>query len=653
VLREEFVAGLVFNVGRADEQLVNAGVTHLLEHLALPPLTSQAPPYGGSVSATATDLWFTGSSPEEALNGLSAACRRIAAFSQESFERERRVLRAEADRSGHPLNRGLALRYGARGVGLAGFPQLALGWLEPADVRRWGRQYLTAGNAALWMNFEAPADFEVPLPEGELNVREEPGELDGLAFPAFATGRPDEVVLHLLRPRSAVGVMATQLVARHLLAELRAGRGFSYSVMTAEEPLTPLAVAATIVSDVRTEHAAAAVDVVSHVLARLAVEGCAERELAEITEGAERHFADPRSLTGLLRGNAAAALGAGARLEVDAYLSELRAVTPASIAACVSDMASEALLLAPPPAGAPLGFSQYPSSRSRRVAGRRHQWRSTPKHAVSGAGAYFAVEGLSVVYADGREVTIDLSRAPLMQIVDDARRALWGIDGGFVEIDRESFKDGDDIIDALDKVVPASRVRVDQDRRRDREAVRTQVAVLFDARRRLISSLALIGLVIGAAIALRPTGTGLPFIAVIISSLAWRAARVKLRPVQVGAITTTVQQTLQPGEQLELLATGKLQGQAVGLIIVTNLRFVFVQRGTVQIAVARADLIGARSSWLSSTLRIQAPQRTIRFDYVTRRNRAKIASALNTPPIQLPASLARSEAPSMAPSVPA
>jgi hypothetical protein len=140
IVRDEFVAGIVFNVGRADEGLVDSGLSHLVEHLALPPLKVQRPRYGGSVSATALDLWFGGDSAEEALSLLRDACARIGAVSQERFARERLVLRAEGDRNAHPLNRGLALRYGARGLGLVGYPQVALGWLELADVRRWAQR---------------------------------------------------------------------------------------------------------------------------------------------------------------------------------------------------------------------------------------------------------------------------------------------------------------------------------------------------------------------------------------------------------------------------------------------------------------------------------------------------------------------------------
>ena len=108
----------------------------------------------------------------------------------------------------------------------------------------------------------------------------------------------------------------------------------------------------------------------------------------------------------------------------------------------------------------------------------------------------------------------------------------------------------------------------------------------------------------------------------------------KLRPIRVGAITSTVQRALQPGENLELLASGKLQGQGAGIIIVTSARLLFVQGGAVQLAVACGDVTRARSSSLSSTLRVQATDRTIRFDYVTRSNRARIARTLNTRPIQ-------------------
>jgi hypothetical protein len=485
------------------------------------------------------------------------------------------------------------------------------------------------------MNFEPPADLELALPEGELNVREEPAVLDGLNFPVFVAGRADEVALHVVRPRWAVGAMATQLVARRLLAELRAERGFAYRVVSAEAPLTRRTTATTIVSDARAEHAAAAGAVMSQVLHDLAADGCAEHELAEIRQESERAYADPRSLPGFLRGNAASVLGMQDRLHIDAHLAEQRAVTSASIAACVADMTRTALVSAPPPASAPAGFTDYPRGLSPRVGGRRHQWRPAAKHAAASAGAHVSPQGVSVVFAEGREVTVEFADAPLMVIVDDARRALWARDGGYVEIDREAFANGDELIDAVDRGIPMERVRVDRDRRRAREAVRVQVAVLVDARRRLVGSLALISLFIIVALVGQPqTGTGLLFSGVALTSLTWRTVRMKLRPVSVGTITTIVQRVLEAGETLELLATGKLQGQAVGLIILTDRRFVFAQGGTVQVSVTRADVTRAQSRRLSSTLLVHAPERTMRFDYVTRQNRADVARALNAPAVR-------------------
>jgi hypothetical protein len=36
-----FVVGVIFRVGRSDEELAHAGVSHIVEHLAIPPRHSQ------------------------------------------------------------------------------------------------------------------------------------------------------------------------------------------------------------------------------------------------------------------------------------------------------------------------------------------------------------------------------------------------------------------------------------------------------------------------------------------------------------------------------------------------------------------------------------------------------------------------------------
>jgi predicted Zn-dependent peptidase len=56
-----FVATIVFRVGRADESLTTGGITHLVEHLAMPTTEISGVDLNGVVTATETMFWASGS----------------------------------------------------------------------------------------------------------------------------------------------------------------------------------------------------------------------------------------------------------------------------------------------------------------------------------------------------------------------------------------------------------------------------------------------------------------------------------------------------------------------------------------------------------------------------------------------------------------
>ena len=62
-----FVVGVIFRVGRSDEELATAGVSHLIEHLAIPPRHSPNVDVNGTVTRNETMFWAAAGRRDDAL----------------------------------------------------------------------------------------------------------------------------------------------------------------------------------------------------------------------------------------------------------------------------------------------------------------------------------------------------------------------------------------------------------------------------------------------------------------------------------------------------------------------------------------------------------------------------------------------------------
>ncbi|MFE9457329.1 hypothetical protein [Streptomyces californicus] len=117
------VAGLFFRVGAADETLATAGLTHLVEHLALHRHGVSDLHYNGSTAATHTHFVVSGTA-EEVVAYLNGVCASLRDLPVERLATEREILRTEQAGRGRGPNHQLPLwRYGARGYGLASYPE--------------------------------------------------------------------------------------------------------------------------------------------------------------------------------------------------------------------------------------------------------------------------------------------------------------------------------------------------------------------------------------------------------------------------------------------------------------------------------------------------------------------------------------------------
>jgi predicted Zn-dependent peptidase len=111
-----FTGALVFRAGGVDETLPTAGVSHLVEHLALFTAGTRRFTVNGFVEGTRTAFWASGTR-DEVTGFLTDVARALGDLPLERLDAERRVLRTEESSSGAngPPAVLLGLRYGPHG----------------------------------------------------------------------------------------------------------------------------------------------------------------------------------------------------------------------------------------------------------------------------------------------------------------------------------------------------------------------------------------------------------------------------------------------------------------------------------------------------------------------------------------------------------
>lgn len=195
-------AGLLFRVGRADETLATAGITHLVEHLALHQQDVGEFHYNGATADLYTHFLVEGSA-EHVVEYFDSVCASLRNLPMHRLETEKEILRTEQSGRGDSLAGQLPLiRYGAQGYGLSSYREIGLAALSPERVRQWARTHFTRDNAVLWIAGERlPDGLRLDLPAGQRNSP--PAVTSALpTTPAWFHVPGDAVILHALVPRS-------------------------------------------------------------------------------------------------------------------------------------------------------------------------------------------------------------------------------------------------------------------------------------------------------------------------------------------------------------------------------------------------------------------------------------------------------------------
>jgi predicted Zn-dependent peptidase len=444
-------AGLVFRVGTADETLARAGVTHLVEHLALYRHGLADYHYNGATKAAFTHFHVEGAE-HEIVAYLHGVCASLADLPMERLETEKEILRTEESRR-EPGQLPL-WRYGAQGYGLVSYPEWGVPGLRPEDVRHWTQTWFTGGNAVLWIAGERfPAGLTLKLPPGARHPL--PVVTSALpTTPAHFSDGQGGVLLDAVVTDTAAARLYAGVLERELTRALRQEDGNSYTAATDYTSRRDGYALLTAFADSLPAKQDAVLGGFVDVLAALQVGRVAQADLDAVRTRADAGLTAADAAVRRLPGAAEDLLVGRPPRGLDELRHELWSVTPGHLHAVALEAAGTALLQVPSGHGASwAGYAEAPTRSTYAVTGRRFE-------AVAKDGAALVVgdDGVSVTVRgrDGSDLAVTVpyrSCAAVLSWPDGGRR-LIGTDGLAVTVEPGLFGVDAHTMATLDAAVP-------------------------------------------------------------------------------------------------------------------------------------------------------------------------------------------------------
>ncbi|MFH8881485.1 M16 family metallopeptidase [Streptomyces californicus] len=424
-------AGLFFRVGAADETLATAGLTHLVEHLALHRHGVSDLHYNGSTAATHTHFVVSGTA-EEIVAYLNGVCASLRDLPVERLATEREILRTEQAGRGRGPNHQLPLwRYGARGYGLVSYPEYGTLHLTADAVRAWAATWFTRDNAVLWIAADTvPEGLDLTLPAGRRQPLPEPTSALPVT-PAYLTGGSGGVVLDGIVRRSTAAVLFAEVLSRALFTDLRQKGGYSYTADCGYQPRDRDHATLTAFADALPQKQDAVVGGFIDVLARLRAGTIDQAELDSARAKTLKQYEGPDTGAAALPSYALNLLTGLRNITPDEHRAELAAVTVEDLRQVAVELYDSALIQVPGRAVDWAGFTAAPqwSGPAPDPAGTVH--RSRASDAVSLAVGPEAV----TLTTPGGQITVRYDACAAMRVFPDGARHLIGFDAFVVEVE--------------------------------------------------------------------------------------------------------------------------------------------------------------------------------------------------------------------------
>src|SRR5262245_54789629 len=453
---------LVFRVGRADETLARAGLTHLVEHLVMP--TSRARDYerNATVENIFTRFWASGPR-DDVLEFLE---RTVAAIANPPLDRialEREILLTEAaSRGAGPVAGAMGLRFGPAGHGVIASDELGLNSPTAEQVQAWMARSFTVENCALWMTGRPPRTLDLPLPHGERLTPPEPTPIDGLELPAYYPYGPPEVVhASLVAERSVALSMGLDIATERAWQTLRWERGHAYDLFHLYEPLNRTTARFDLGVECLERNVSAVAAGVLEVLSGLVENGPSREELDGEVASHRKASEDDTNVTGSLVYSVDEEL-LGAEHRTWRQLNDEREqLSPDDVAAAVAEGMRSLLLLLPFGAEPPKGLALYPTTSTAEATGTEYRPDASRLRKFTRTSRLILGDDcVAVISPPDTHSVVRLDDCVAMQRWPDGSRTVVGSDSFFVHVDPEAWKGGEEIVQLLDERIPADLVVV-------------------------------------------------------------------------------------------------------------------------------------------------------------------------------------------------
>jgi hypothetical protein len=459
VLRADPVTGqsataLMFRVGRFDETLPSAGITHLVEHLVYSGVPLPRYPFNASVSGRFTTFVMSSHDPDDVESFAATVCQGLIDHRPALLEREARVLRTEAASRGPAGAVGACLveRYGATGPGLAGYEEYGLLKPDFAQIADWRRRWFVASNAVLCILGDIPAGLRIPLPAG---ARPEmaplrPCELD---LPAYLVAGRGGVGISLTGEARVASTAALAILQSRLTQQLRHERGLSYEVTSALEHLDPRMHHAWIAADALPDEVPMAAHVALTELEQLATEGATERELADYVQQMRRAGDAPDATWQLMLSQARSHLLCGELRDRAGMLRHAAALTSQDIATAMTGLRRQMIMVTP---------QALPAVRARMPP-----LRATPAAAVTGTrytarraqvSLTIGADGVSLQGESDLQATVRFDDLAALLRWNDGTQMLVGNDGFRIRLAAADWSGADQALSDLPGLVTAAQI---------------------------------------------------------------------------------------------------------------------------------------------------------------------------------------------------
>ncbi|SHM57530.1 M16 family metallopeptidase [Cryptosporangium aurantiacum] len=423
-------AGLVFRVGYADEVLARAGITHVVEHLALFRTGQADYHYNGRTGAATTEFHLRGSE-QDVVAFLTGVCEALSALPFERLEVEKQVLRTEqAGKSPSPSEVLALWRYGARGFGLAGYPEYGVPNLTPDEIRHWVGTWFTRENAGLWIAGDGvPAGLRLPLPSGR---RWAPPPVTSAlpVTPAFFQAPMNGTAFDAVVPRGPAAMVYAEVLQRELFRELRQADGLSYTTAAGYTAHPHDTAIVTAIADALPEKQSAVLGGMVDALHTLAVGRIEQTEVDAVIAAAQGDLQHPDAAAASLSGLVTNLLTGRPIHSPEERTAQLGAVTLDEVRAVAAQALRTGLLLVPEDHTADwAGYAVAPITSETVVEGGAYPVIDDPNDRF-----VIGPAGVSRVIGD-QAATVRYTECAAMLVWPDGGRQLVGHDGMRVAVE--------------------------------------------------------------------------------------------------------------------------------------------------------------------------------------------------------------------------